>query len=499
MQAPKNGYFYVLDRSDGKLISADNFSFVNWSDGIDESGRPIEREGARYRDGKTHWISPSSHGAHNWFPMSYNHETGLVYIPGVKQSGPYADNFALPYTENRAWTGFEIAASIAARAFNEQVVDPDGWLPGTKSGELIAYDPVKQQRVWAIPQPGHYNGGLLSTTTGLLMQGDAEGKFSIRDAETGEILKQFDVRSGVISSPITYLVDGEQYITLIAEWGGGQGQTYRLTESKYPGTVFTFKLGGKAEFPKKIPSDGRTLTTLKTDASPIEIGWGYYRYFTNCIGCHSLPGTRGGAIPNLAYSPDEIFDNYQSILRDGLLVDIGMPVHDWLSEKDVENIKAYILFTSQLIQENKSPREVTGTLARYQKMAFESGLPDHSDILTNPSVSQSITMTQGNAVDGKRTAIVCKSCHTFEKGGSNGVGPNLWNIVGAEIATDESFKYSRALREVKGTWTKARLDSYLKNPRSFARGTTMTVGAPRDNQRANIIAYMETLRDGHEH
>lgn len=101
--------------------------------------------------------------------------------------------------------------------------------------------------------------------------------------------------------------------------------------------------------------------------------------------------------------------------------------------------------TSQLIQENKSPREVTGTLARCQKMTFESGLPDHSDVPTNPSVSQSKTMTQGNAVDGNRPATVCKSRHTFEKGGSNGVAPNLWNIVGAEIATDESFKCSRAL------------------------------------------------------
>lgn len=498
MQAPKNGYFYVIDRSNGELISADNFSYVNWSDGIDEKGRPIEREGMRYRDGKTHWISPSSHGAHNWFPMTYNHETGLVYIPGVKQSGPYADNLGIPYSENGALEGFEIAVSIAIKAFNEQVIDPDGWMPGARSGELIAYDPIKQERVWAIPQPGHYNGGLLSTTTGLLMQGDAEGKFSIRDVENGRVLKQFDVRSGVISSPITYLVDGEQYITLIAEWGGGQGQTYRLTEAIYPGTVFTFKLGGTASFPEKLPSDGRTLTSLKTDASPSEIGWGYYRYFTNCLGCHSLPGSRGGAIPNLAYSPDEIFDSYQSILRDGLLSEIGMPIHDWLSEKDVENIKSYVIFTAQLINEGKSSGEILGTLARYQKKALDSDLPNPATVPANTVITKPTTTGPGNALNGKRATVICQSCHTFDKGGSHGIGPNLWNIVGADIATVESFRYSPALGTIDGQWTRDRLDAYLANPRRFAQGTTMNVGVPNKTQRTDIIAYMETLRDAQE-
>jgi len=370
MQAPKNGYFYVLDRADGALISAGAFAYQNWTTGIDVDGRPIEAEGARYQTGKTHWITPSSHGAHNWFPMSYNHETGLVYIPAVVQSSPYGTNDDVPFLNNGTLCGNEISVSIPFRSFNEQVIDPNAPPPGVATGELIAYDPIKQERVWAIPQPARYNGGLLSTTTGLLMQGDAEGKFSIRDASTGEVLKQFDVNSGVISSPVTYLVDGEQYITVIAEWGGGQGQTFRLTDALYNGMVYTFKLGGNADAPPKLPSDRRELTLLTTDALPVDIGWGYY--FQNCVGCHSFPGQGGGAIPNLARSSDTTFDNYQSILRDGAYAELGMPKHDHLSKKDVEDLKAYVIFTAQSLREGASPADLNRTVAGYQKMALDA-------------------------------------------------------------------------------------------------------------------------------
>ena len=375
MQAPKNGFFYVIDRSDGSLISAEPYTYMNWATGIDENGRPIEAEGARYQDGRTHWITPSSHGGHNWFPMTYNHETGLVYIPGVIQSSPYGKNEDIPYLTDGVLRGNEIAVSIPFRAYNEHVIDPNAPPPGVSSGELIAYDPIRQERVWSVPQPSRYNGGLLSTSAGLLMQGDAEGKFSIRDTATGNVLWQFDVNSGVIAPPVTYLVDGEQYITIIAEWGGGQGQTFRHTDAIYNGAVYTFKLGGTADPLPKRPSDRRELTTLTTDAGPLELGWGYTHYFQNCIGCHSFPGGNGGTIPNLARSSENIFDNYQSILRDGAFAELGMPKHDHLSEEDVEALKSYVIFVSQSLREGMSPLEIGQTIAGYQKQAFEAGLP----------------------------------------------------------------------------------------------------------------------------
>ena len=252
MQAPKNGFFYVIDRENGELISGEPFAYINWAEGLDENGRPIEKPGARYLDGKTHWIAPSSHGAHNWFPMALNHETGLVYIPGLKGVGPYNQNKDVPLLlEGGIIPGSEVHVSIAFKFFAEAVVDPDATPPGVRTGELIAYDPVKQERVWSVPRKGYYNGGVLTTTTGLVLQPDAEGKLNFHDASTGETLRQIDVRGGSISSPITYLVDGEQYITLIVGWGGGQGQTHRHTDTLYPGTIYTFKLGADTPAPEK--------------------------------------------------------------------------------------------------------------------------------------------------------------------------------------------------------------------------------------------------------
>lgn len=372
MQAPKNGFFYVIDRRSGELISAEPYTYVNWASHIDGNGRPVEIPGARYDDGRTHWIAPSSHGGHNWFPMSYNHETGLVYIPGVLQSGPYTDNSNIPFLENGATRGHEFAVSVAVQLYHEQVIDPDAPPPGPGSGELIAYDPIKQERVWSVPQVSHYNGGLLSTKSGLLMQGDAEGHFSIREATSGKLLRQFDLRAGIISSPITYLVDGEQYITIIAEWGGGQGQSFRLSDAHYTGTVYTFRIGGSAAPPApetKFAGRGE-LTTLTTDAAPNDIAWGMTHYFWNCVGCHGVPGAEGGALPNLARSDSAIFDSYQAIIRNGAYVGLGMPAHDHLSANDVEQLKSYVIYMAQSLRKGQSMADINKLLAGYQRQAW---------------------------------------------------------------------------------------------------------------------------------
>lgn len=493
MQAPKNGFFYVLDRTNGTLISAAPFSYMNWATGIDENGRPIETDNARYQDGRTHWITPSSHGAHNWFPMSYNHETGLVYIPGVIQSSPYGTNDDSPNMTGGVLRGSDIAVSIPFRAWNEQVIDPDAPPPGVSSGELIAYDPIRQERVWAIPQPSRYNGGLLSTTTGLLMQGDAEGFFRIRDTETGEVLWEFDVNSGVIAPPVTYLVDGEQYITIIAEWGGGQGQTFRLTDALYSGTVYTFKLGGTAETPPKRPSDRRKLTELTTNASPVDIGWGYTHYFQNCVGCHSFPGGNGGAIPNLARSNEAVFDNYQEIIREGAFAERGMPIQNHLSTKDIEDLRAYVIFVAQSLRAGQSPLEINRTVAAYQKAAWAAGPKESVSSQRQEEPEKQGSLPGGDPVAGKRAATICSSCHTFEKGGDTRIGPNLWNIVGKDIASSKGVHYSDALSGLEGTWTPEKLDAFLASPSEFSPGTAMAIKIPREQQRADIIAFLKTM------
>ena len=360
MQAPKNGFFYVIDRVTGELISGEPFTYTNWAKSLDENGRPIEEPGVRYTDGKTWWIAPSSHGAHNWFPMAMNHETGLVYIPGVKDVGAYYHNKDVPLLEEGGIVpGNEYHISISFKLFNEAVIDPDATPPGIRTGELIAYDPIKQERVWSIPRDGYYNGGILTTTTGLVLQGDAEGNLNIHDAATGETLKQIDIRGGSISSPVTYLVDGEQYITLLVGWGGGQGQTHRLTDAFYPGTIYTFKLGADAPAPEKLEPVNRELSSLSTDASPVEIGWGFTYYSHNCGGCHGIPGrSQGGGLPNLAYAADAYIENLDAVLLDGILADQGMPAHDHLTKEQVQGIADYIVFVAQSMRNGKTYPEV---------------------------------------------------------------------------------------------------------------------------------------------
>ena len=375
LQAPKNGFFYVIDRVNGELISAAPYSYLNWASGIDGRGRPIEREDARYADGRTHWISPSSHGAHNWFPMSYSPSTGLVYIPGVRQAGPFARDTTQAWNgPNQVGSGHQVIASFAFRRDREQVVDShaDAPRPGTASGELIAYDPVRQRRVWAIAQPSHYNGGLLTTAGGLLMQGDAEGYFSLRDDRTGELLKRFDVRSGVISSPVTYLVDGEQYITLLVEWGGGQGQYHKKVDKLYPGTVYTFKLGGAARLPPREAETQQPLVARESTAPPEAIGRGLNVYLRNCVTCHGEPGSGGGVVPDLLRSPPEIYEVLDLFVLKGALAQLGMPSHSrQLSSADVADLRDYLLFMASSLRSGIPPQRLNQELGAMQRQALD--------------------------------------------------------------------------------------------------------------------------------
>ncbi len=383
MQAPKNGFFYVLDRVSGELLSAEPYTYTSWATAIDDSGRPIETAGARYTDGKTHWLSPSSHGGHNWHPQSYSRQTGLVYIPSLKMAEGYARiNGQGAFEKDAVGGGFEANVSVAGKIYNPTVFDtnPNAPIPGTAAGRLLAWDPVQQKEVWGIDQIAHYNGGILSTAGGLIFQGDAEGKFSARDALTGEVVWDFDVRSGVNAPPITYLVDGEQYITLPVGWGGGMGQSSKYVDRIHTGTFYTFKLNGQATPPEKLPALASTFTQLKTDAAPENIGEGLNLYLQYCMGCHRSPGKGGGAIPDLTRSSKGIFKNYEEIVLNGMLASQGMPkLGDKISKEELADIQSFVLYTADALGKGMNPKEYATNLAKMQYLADTKG-PIRKDI-----------------------------------------------------------------------------------------------------------------------
>src|SRR5690349_14578228 len=241
LHAPKNGFFFVVDRTNGKFISAKNFVDVNWATGYDANGRPIEVAAAR---GDEPFDSvPGPYGAHNWHPMSFNPQTGLVYLPA--QGVPLNLTPEKKFTQNAATPG----KFAAAGGWNIGFV-LNGEPPKNPAfGRLLAWDPVKQKEAWRVEHVAPWNGGTLTTAGNLVFQGTADGRFVAYNATTGEKLWESATGTGVVAAASTYMLDGQQYVSVAVGWGGVYGVTARATEIDNPGTVYTFALGGKAKLP----------------------------------------------------------------------------------------------------------------------------------------------------------------------------------------------------------------------------------------------------------
>ncbi|MEX2285393.1 MAG: PQQ-dependent dehydrogenase, methanol/ethanol family, partial [Gemmatimonadota bacterium] len=211
MQAPKNGFFYVLDRENGKLLSAKNFTNIDWATGIDANGRPIESEAARKLTGAT-LVAPGPYGAHNWHPMSFNPNTGLVYFPVIDAKFVYVVDDAWKYDQRKTNVG-----DALNRYSGPELAK---WFSQPPTGRLIAWDPVAQKEVWRVEHPLPLSGGTLSTAGNLVFQGRADGKLSAYRANDGKVLWEFDTGVGIAAPPITYIAGGKQYIAVLSGWGG---------------------------------------------------------------------------------------------------------------------------------------------------------------------------------------------------------------------------------------------------------------------------------------
>lgn len=344
MQAPKNGFFYVIDRTNGEFISAEPFTTVTWATGYDDNGRPIEAEGARSKD-KPWETVPSAYGAHNWHPMSFNPETGLVYIP--------AQGVPLVQSTDPAWelNSHKPMSTMSGMGWNLgylfNAVAPEA----TPFGQLLAWDPVNQKEAWRAEYVSPWNGGTLTTAGGLVFQGTADGRFIAYDAATGEVLWQTPVGSGVVAAPATFEADGVQYVSIAVGWGGVYGLMQRATERVGPGRVYTFRIGGDAEMPAEILSD-RTELVSGVPYDPDDVGPGLAVYVSNCLFCHGVPGVNnGGAIPNLGYSAPETLLQADAWVLQGAGIHQGMPRFDaHLSEDDVTKLIAFIQGTADAVR-----------------------------------------------------------------------------------------------------------------------------------------------------
>ncbi len=333
MQAPKNGFFYVLDRVTGELISAEPFVTVTWATGIDkQTGRPIEAPGVRYRDVPIQ-MQPGPLGGHNWQPMSYNPQTGLVYIPAQETGFIYGRERDFKY-KTRGWnTGVDFGL----------VKDPPTALP---PGHLLAWDPVAQKERWRVPYPAIWNGGTLTTAGNLVFQGTSDGRFVAYSADQGEKLWEVNVGTGVIASPVTYQLDGVQYVSIMVGWGGAFPLTGgNLGLPVTPGRLMTFALNGKQTVPLVAAIPPRPPVPIEFKASAEQIASGANLFAQNCAVCHGIAALGGGGVlPDLRSSAPATFDQYQQIVLGGALINAGMPsFKQSLKPADVEAIRIYLL------------------------------------------------------------------------------------------------------------------------------------------------------------
>lgn len=360
MQAPKNGFFYVIDRKTGELLAADKYMPVTWASHVDlATGRPVEAAGVRDTE-SDQLIVPGPSGAHNWHPMSFNPETGYVYIPAKVSSGVYNDDVVTDRRKTIWWTNFAVekmiglpdAMSTAERA---------GVGMALAGGVLIAWDPVAKKPVWQVDR-GFYSGsGLLSTAGNLLFQGDLSGHFSAFTADQGAEVWKYPVQGGIMASPITYEIDGEQYVAVVQGWGGESSLPFGAVSGPLNivniSRVLVFKRGASGELPvietKKQSLPAHTLAAASAD----DVATGRELFNVYCAVCHGGNAISGGIVPDLRYRVGELDAAWQSIVYEGVLSVNGMPAwKEFMTPAEVDQVKAYVAHEARLGHERGEQR-----------------------------------------------------------------------------------------------------------------------------------------------
>jgi quinohemoprotein ethanol dehydrogenase len=347
MQAPKNGFFYVLDAATGKLISAEKYAGVNWAEKIDvATGRPVDNPATRYLNGGLSRLAVGPNGGHTWQPMAFNPQEGLVYIPAHRDGFTYKHDPQWQFVRGR-WnlalegafgplgppdTTPEAKLSSAAEAARSKL--PAG------GGYLIAWDPVKQEPRWITPEDNSWTGGVLATASGLLFAG-SDQTFNAYDATTGKKIWTDKTAAAVMAAPATYEIDGQQYIAVTVGYGGANAMIGGRFPRR-PGRVYVYQLGGTVKAPEFAPVAAvPPIDLAKAIASTGNAANGGRLMAEWCLSCH----IGGIYTPDLSRSTTlYTAQDFAAVVNGGALKPRGMASFaQWLNEKDVEDIRAFLL------------------------------------------------------------------------------------------------------------------------------------------------------------
>lgn len=364
LHAPKNGFLYVIDRRDGKLLRASKLVRVNWAKRVDlTTGLPEIDSAAADISAGPKIVFPSTPGARNWFPASYDAKRGLYFgsvldmgnlffvPPGPTPHKPAGLNtavaliFSPQLAEAIATLPPPMQAAVKALpAWGEVLKDPG-------SATMRAIDPLTGRTVWSQPMEGWQDrGGVLSTASGLLIHGTLAGQLIVRDSMTGKVLKRIETGSSILAAPMTYRVKGVQYIAVMAAWGGGGFPYVPAYAAAYKrgnaGRLLVFKLdGGPVPVPPELPplEVAPPAPPQAPGVTPATLAQGRALFYsTGCALCHA--NQHRSITPDLRRMQPGTHEAFVEIVRGGALVANGMPKwDDVLSEADAKAIHAWLI------------------------------------------------------------------------------------------------------------------------------------------------------------
>ena len=368
MQAPKNGFFYVLDRRTGELISGKPFTYVNWARGLDAKGRPLLTKDANYTK-EPQLIYPSTAGAHSWMPMAYSSITRLVYIPVIDAPMVFVDLHPAPLSFVDG--SFGVGVVFPDKDYNPQ--DWEQWfgrLPGYEAdgrgprrvirGVLRAWDPVASRVVWEQETSRDYflyDGGVLATGGNLVLQGRGDGVLVAYAADTGKVLTRIETGVGIMAAPMSYEVAGVQYVAVMEGYGGGAiGLPFPPNSAGArhvnEGRIVAFRLdGGTVALPPV--REEAAVEPPAQHGSSAEIARGNLLYASYCSRCHVFGP---GVLPDLRRMPTGVHSLFEEIVLRGRLASLGMGrFDDVLSAADVSAIHTYLVSEGwKLLKEQKA-------------------------------------------------------------------------------------------------------------------------------------------------
>jgi len=340
--APKNGFLYVIDRTNGKLLSYGQIAEkVTWATGIDlKTGRPIETPDARFPNGKTFVLFPSMNGAHTNLPSAFSPKTGMFYMSDA-ENGVALNDVGIDTAHWRR----------RPRGVHDFGVNIDMDPPGSPkpSSNLVAWDPMTQKAAWRVPTPSLWNGGVMVTGGDLVFEGLNDGNFNAYDAHTGKLLWTFKTEVPVFAAPITYSVNGQQYVSVLA----GSGLSAGVMASVLPLKVdyrtearrlLTFKIGGTTPLPPATPYELKAVDDPDYKSDAAAAARGRVVYGGGCFVCHGLDTDAGGGIaPDLKMSTvPQSAEAFDSVVRQGALIPNGMPAWSELTDSQMNDLRQFL-------------------------------------------------------------------------------------------------------------------------------------------------------------